>query len=94
MLLGTDGGVYMSYDKSRTWRHIRALPVSQFYRVSTGLVHDVKGSGLGLSIVRHIVEAHKGRVTVESRPGEGSTSSCWRSRVPPVAGSRAACPRP
>ncbi|HSN85287.1 MAG TPA: glycosyl hydrolase, partial [Thermoanaerobaculia bacterium] len=34
MLLGTDGGVYMSYDKSRTWRHIRALPVSQFYRVS------------------------------------------------------------
>ena len=34
MLLGTDGGVYMTYDKSRTWRHIRALPVSQFYRVS------------------------------------------------------------
>jgi photosystem II stability/assembly factor-like uncharacterized protein len=34
MILGTDGGVYMSYDKSRTWRHIRALPVSQFYRVS------------------------------------------------------------
>ena len=47
----------------------------RFHRVSTGLVHDVKGSGLGLSIVQHIVESHHGRVTVESRVGEGSTFS-------------------
>jgi signal transduction histidine kinase len=47
----------------------------RFHRVGTSLVHDVKGSGLGLSIVRHIVEAHHGRVTVESRVGEGSTFS-------------------
>ncbi len=47
----------------------------RFHRVWTGLVHDVKGSGLGLSIVRHIVEAHRGKVSVESRPGEGSTFS-------------------
>ena len=40
---------------------------------STGLVHDVKGSGLGLSLVKHIVEAHHGRVTVESEPGRGAT---------------------
>jgi signal transduction histidine kinase len=47
----------------------------RFHRIGTGLVHDVKGSGLGLSIVRHIVEAHGGKVTVESRPGEGSVFS-------------------
>ncbi|HXI03419.1 MAG TPA: ATP-binding protein, partial [Candidatus Saccharimonadales bacterium] len=45
----------------------------RFHRVGTGLVHDVKGSGLGLSIVHHIVRAHQGRVEVESEPGRGST---------------------
>jgi signal transduction histidine kinase len=47
----------------------------RFHRVSTGLVHDVKGSGLGLSIVNHIVTAHQGKVSVESEPGQGSTFS-------------------
>jgi signal transduction histidine kinase len=45
----------------------------RFHRVRTGLVHDVKGSGLGLSIVRHVVQAHAGRVRVASEPGRGST---------------------
>jgi signal transduction histidine kinase len=45
----------------------------KFYRVSTGLVHDVKGSGLGLSLVKHIVVAHQGKITVRSKPGEGAT---------------------
>jgi len=45
----------------------------RFHRVSTGLVHDVKGSGLGLAIVKHIIEAHGGKVAVDSRPGRGAT---------------------
>lgn len=47
----------------------------RFHRVGTGLVHDVRGSGLGLSIVRHVVESHGGRVTVASEPGRGSLFS-------------------
>ena len=44
----------------------------KFYRVGDPLVHNTKGSGLGLSLVRHIVEAHGGQVIVDSAPGEGS----------------------
>lgn len=60
----------------------------RFHRVATGLVHDVKGSGLGLSIVRHIVEAHRGKVTVESKVGEGSTFSIHL----PIDGAAASSP--
>ncbi len=44
----------------------------KFYRASNSLVHDTKGSGLGLSLVQHIVTAHGGTIKVESRLGEGS----------------------
>ncbi len=51
----------------------------RFHRVSTGLVHDVKGSGLGLSLVQHIAEAHGGSVSVESEVDKGST---FRLHIP------------
>jgi len=45
---------------------------SRFYRAGEELTQAVKGSGIGLTIVKQIVEAHQGEVTVESSPGKGS----------------------
>jgi len=46
----------------------------KFYRVTKGsLAHHAKGSGLGLSIVLHIMQAHNGSVSVESEENKGST---------------------
>ncbi len=45
----------------------------RFYRVDTSRSRSQGGSGLGLSIVKHIIEAHKESITVRSTPGLGTT---------------------
>lgn len=45
----------------------------KFYRVECRRTCEVGGSGIGLSLVDHIVSAHQGQVDVASKPGEGST---------------------
>ena len=45
----------------------------RFYRVDTAVSREVGGTGLGLAIVKHIVLRHRGRLTIESKPGEGAT---------------------
>ncbi|WP_430812147.1 MULTISPECIES: sensor histidine kinase [unclassified Carboxylicivirga] len=52
----------------------------KFYRVTKGaLAHHAKGSGLGLSIVMHLMKEHKGKIELESEEGHGS---CFRLLFP------------
>jgi len=44
----------------------------KFYRVSSGLAQETRGTGLGLALVKHIMDAHNGSVTVRSNIGTGS----------------------
>lgn len=45
----------------------------KFYRVTSGLIHTTKGTGLGLTLVKQIMDAHKGRIILKSKSGEGSS---------------------
>jgi signal transduction histidine kinase len=56
-----------------------------FYRRGSELRRETKGVGIGLSIVKHIAEAHGGRVIVESTVGQGSR---FALELPLVRGSR------
>ncbi len=51
--------------------HLNRL-FEKYFRIETGLVRHVVGSGLGLPIAHTIIESHKGRIWAESRLGEGT----------------------
>jgi signal transduction histidine kinase len=58
----------------------------RFYRRGSELRRETQGIGIGLSIVKHIAEAHGGRVTVESQVGQGSrfTLELPVAAIPPL----------
>ena len=72
-----NGSVYVSVKDTGIGMPAEALPklFIKFYQVDSGLSRNHDGSGLGLAICKKIVEAHGGRIWVESVPGQGSTFS-------------------
>jgi photosystem II stability/assembly factor-like uncharacterized protein len=70
LVLGTDGGVYISSDKGAHWRHVKSLPVSQFYRVSADMDWPYNVYG-GLQ--------DNGSWSAPSRGTAGVQNRSWRS---------------
>lgn len=60
-----DKGIGISEDKT-------ALIFDKFYRIGQNKGDDTSGTGLGLTVVKEIIEAHKGEILVESKLNEGS----------------------
>jgi signal transduction histidine kinase len=57
---------------------------TEFFRAANAREKEELGTGLGLAIVKEIVEAHQGRITVDSRPGRGTMFLVW---LPAAGGS-------
>ena len=62
-------------------QHLPRL-TERFYRVDVVDSRSQGGTGLGLALVKHIVNRHRGRLTVESRPGEGAVFRVSLPRTP------------
>ena len=54
----------------------------RFFRVQNKETRDIRGTGLGLAIAKSIIEAHDGRIWVESEEGQGSTFAFYLPRQP------------
>jgi two-component system, OmpR family, sensor histidine kinase KdpD len=67
-----ESGISVHNDGSFIAPEEREQIFKRFYR-SPGSAHKASGTGIGLSVVRHVIEAHRGRVWVDSKPQEGTT---------------------
>jgi signal transduction histidine kinase len=55
----------------------RGKVFDRFFRGEKALSMQISGTGLGLAVAQEIMALHGGRITVESRVGEGSTFTVW-----------------
>ena len=66
----------------------------RFYRARTARDRNIRGSGIGLSLVKHIVDSHGGRISVTSFPGQGATFTVIMPAAPQPAPANASAPVP
>ena len=66
----------------------------RFYRVDVKRSRERGGTGLGLAIVKHIVSRHQGRLTIESKQGEGSTFTVILPGIPAENAPKSPVPAP
>jgi signal transduction histidine kinase len=69
------GEVYVEVEDSGIGipRELQSKIFERFYRVTASAENQKRGSGLGLALVKQIMDTHSGRVDLWSRPGQGST---------------------
>lgn len=84
------GEVKLSLEKDENWvrigvrdtgigiasEHVPHL-FDRFYRIDKARARDAGGAGLGLAIAKSVVDAHNGKITVDSQVGKGSTFTIW-----------------
>ncbi len=58
------------------WREQKRI-FQKFYRARDPLSRTIEGTGLGLAMVKHIVGAHGGKITVRSEVGQGASFTIW-----------------
>jgi DNA-binding response OmpR family regulator len=72
-VLGLEAGADDYVTKPFGVRELRARIAALLRRTRTAIDANIKGTGIGLAMVAHIVAAHGGQVQLESQPGHGST---------------------
>ena len=71
----TGGSIHLSVQDTGTGVPEKEIPrlFERFHRVEAARGRSLEGSGIGLALVQELVKIHRGRVTVESKLGKGST---------------------